>query len=283
MSSTQKVKIGLALGSGGVRGAAHFGVLHTLSKYGVEISYVAGSSSGSVIGAALAADKLDAVEGFYRSINWWQAFRLFTELSWPLRGGWLTGKRIKDVLRKHIGTMRFEDCRIPFTAVAMDMMNGKEYNITSGDLVDGTFASMAVQGLFKPVPYNGHWIADGGLNNPLPIKTCREMGADLVIAVDVNLGQVLNTPYDPKKMPSLWTIFNQSCRIIENNWTDRILRTDPPDILLQPDLHDIFAWNLRDVARAILRGRQAAERMIRNLSPEVAAKLGVEGVKNESV
>ena len=99
------------------------------------------------------------------------------------------------------------------------------------------------------------------------------MGADIVIAVDVNLGQVLDTPYDPKKMPSLWTIFNQTCRIVENNWTDRILRTDPPDILLQPDLHDIFAWNLRDVARAILRGRHAAERMIKGLSPEMASLL----------
>ncbi len=269
----KKTKIGLALGSGGVRGAAHFGVIRTLQKYGVEISCVAGSSSGSVIGAALAAGKLDEVENYYRSFNWWQAFRLFTEFSWPLRGGWLTGKRVKEALRKLLGTVRFEDCRIPFTAVAMDMMNGKEYNITTGDLVDGTYASMAVQGLFKPVAHEGHWIADGGLDNPLPIKTCREMGADIVIAVDVNLGQVLDTPYDPKKMPSLWTIFNQTCRIVENNWTDRILRTDPPDILLQPDLHDIFAWNLRDVARAILRGRHAAERMIKGLSPEMTSLL----------
>ena len=279
--SRGKPKIGLALGSGGVRGAAHFGVIRVLQKHGIEISCVAGSSSGSVIGAALAADRLDAVEGYYRSFNWWQAFRLFTEISWPLSGGWLTGKRVKEALRKHIGTLRFEDCRIPFTAVAMDMMNGEEYNITTGDLVDGTFASMAVQGLFKPVPRDGRWIADGGLDNPLPIKTCREMGADIVIAVDVNLGQKLDTQHAPDKMPSLWTIFNQTCRIVENNWTDRILRTDPPDILLQPDLHDIFAWNLRDITRAILRGKIAAENMIKALSPEKAALLTGRHVDNE--
>ncbi len=268
-----EIKVGLALGSGGVRGGAHFGVIRTLLKHGVKISCVAGSSSGSVIGAALAAGRLDEVEDFFRRMNWWRAFRLFTEFSWPFHGGWLTGKRVKAALRERLGTTRFEDCPIPFTAVAMDMMNGEEYPITTGDLVEGTYASMAVQGLFKPVARDGHWIADGGLDNPLPIKTCREMGADFVIAVDVNLGQPLDTPYDPAKMPSLWTIFNQTCRIVENNWTDRILRTDPPDILLQPDLHDIASWSLHDMTRAILRGKRAAEQMLERLEPDVRARL----------
>ena len=76
-------------------------------------------------------------------------------------------------------------------------------------------------------------------------------------------------------MPSLWTIFTQTCRIVENNWTDRIIRYAPPDILLQPDLHDIFMLRLRHVTRAILRGKIAAERMIAGLSPEVKERLGV--------
>ena len=269
----EKLKVGLALGSGGVRGMAHFGVIRTLMKYGVKISCVAGSSSGSVIGAALAAGKLDAFEDFFRRINWWKMFRMFFEFSLPWRGGYLTGKRIKEELRKRFGNIRFEDCEIPFTAVAMDMMDGKEYPISTGDLVEGTFASMAVQGLFKPVARDGHWIADGGLDNPLPINACRQMGADYVIAVDVNLGQPLQAEYSPKKMPSLWTIFTQTCRIVENNWTDRILRTNPPDVLLQPDLHDIFMARLRHVTRAILRGKLAAERWIESLTPEFRMRL----------
>ena len=139
-----KLKVGLALGSGGVRGMAHFGVIRTLMKHNINISCVAGSSSGSVIGAALAAGKLDAFEDFFRRINWWKMFRMFFEFSWPWNGGYLTGKRVKEELRKRFGNIRFEDCRIPFTAVALDMMNGKEYPISSGDLVDGTFASLAV-------------------------------------------------------------------------------------------------------------------------------------------
>jgi NTE family protein len=270
---SKKFKVGLALGSGGVRGMAHFGVIRTLMKYGIEISCVAGVSSGSVIGAALASGKLDAFEDFFRRINWWTMFRMFFEFSWPWNGGYLTGKRVREELRKRLGNIRFEDCSIPFTAVALDMMNGKEYPISSGDLVDGTFASLAVQGLFKPVPHEGRWIGDGGLGNPLPIEYCRKMGADYVIAVDVNLGQPLQAEYDPKKMPSLWTIFTQTCRIVENNWTDRILRTNPPDVLLQPDLHDIFMARLRHVTRAILRGKIAAERWIESLSPEMRARL----------
>ncbi|MBO5941202.1 MAG: patatin-like phospholipase family protein [Kiritimatiellae bacterium] len=268
-----KYKVGLALGSGGVRGMAHFGVIRTLMKYGIKLSCVAGVSSGSVIGAALAAGKLDVLEDFFRRINWWTMFRMFFEFSWPWNGGYLTGKRVKDELRKKFGDIRFEDCEIPFTAIALDMMNGQEYPISSGDLVDGVFASLAVQGLFKPVAHDGHWIGDGGLGNPLPIEYCRKMGADYVIAVDVNLGQPLQAEYDEKKTPSLWTIFTQTCRIVENNWTDRILRTNPPDVLLQPDLHDIFAARLRHVTRAILRGKIAAERWIDSLTPEMRMRL----------
>ena len=269
-----KAKVGLALGSGGVRGMAHFGVIRTLRKHGIEIACVAGSSSGSVIGAALAADKLDEAEDFFRHVNWWRVFRLFFEINWP-RSGIITGRHVKKQLRRILGDVRFEDLKIPFTAVAIDMMNGQEVDIRTGDLVDGTFASLAIPGLFKPVPRDGRWIADGGLNNPLPINACRDMGADFVIAVDVNLGQKLDRQQPPDKMPSLWTIFTQTCRIVENNWTDRIIRYAPPDILLQPDLHDIFMLRLRHVTRAILRGKIAAERMIAGLSPEVKERLGV--------
>lgn len=271
----KELKIGLVLGSGGVRGMAHFGVLRALQKHGVKISCVAGSSSGSMIAAALAAGKLTEMEDFFRHMNWWRAFRLFNEFSWPFSGGWLTGRRVRAALRSVLGTTTFEECRIPFTAVSMDMMNGEEYRISTGDLVDGTFASLAVQGLFKPVARDRHWIADGGLNNPFPVKVCRDMGADFVIGVDVNLGQRLNTPYDPEEMPSLWTIFNQTCRIIQNNWTRRILNTDKPDLLIQPNLHDVSAWRFRHVSRAIARGRHCAEDVLQALDPEVRAMLRI--------
>ena len=88
-------KVGLALGSGGVRGAAHFGVIRTLLKHGVKIACVAGSSSGSVIGAALAAGKLDAMEKFFRSATWWRMFRLLFEINW-FKSGLLTGRNINN-------------------------------------------------------------------------------------------------------------------------------------------------------------------------------------------
>ena len=267
-------KVGLALGSGGVRGAAHFGVIRTLLKHGVKIACVAGSSSGSVIGAALAAGKLDAMEKFFRSATWWRMFRLLFEINW-FKSGLLTGRNIKRELRRIFGDITFEQCPIPFTAVAIDMMNGQEVPIRTGDLVDGTYASMAIPGLFRPVPRDGRWIADGGLANPLPVQACRNMGADFVIAVDVNLGQPLDTPQRPDRMPGLWTIFTQTCRIIENNWTDRILRQHPPDVLLQPSVGDILAARFRHVARAILRGKHAAERMLSALSPENRIRLGL--------
>ena len=269
----RKAKVGLALGSGGVRGMAHFGVIRTLKKHGVDIACVAGSSSGSVIGAALAADKLDEMEDFFRHINWWRVFRLFFEINWP-RSGLLTGRHIKNQLRRILGDVRFEDLSIPFTAVAIDMMNGQEVDVRSGDLVEGTYASLAIPGMFRPVPRDGSWVAAGGLANPLPVNACRDMGADFVIAVDVNLGQKLDTPQPPDRMPSIWTIFTQTCRIIENNWTDRIIRYAPPDVLLQPDLHDIFMMRLRHVTRAILRGKLAAEKMLAELPPDVADRIG---------
>ena len=88
---------------------AHFGVIRTLMKHGIKISCVAGSSSGSVIGAALAAGKLDMFEDFFRRINWWRMFRMFFEFSWPWNGGYLTGKRVKEELRKRFGDIRSEE------------------------------------------------------------------------------------------------------------------------------------------------------------------------------
>ena len=182
-------KIGLALGSGGARGWAHVGVIEALQEANLQIDFVAGTSMGALVGAAFAAGQLDLLREASLRLDWKQVLYYFLEVGFP-RSGLVDGSKIVTFLRHHIGRTAIESLRLPYAAVATDVLTGKEVVMRSGDLLDAIRASISIPGIFTPVRRGPATLVDGGVVNPLPVSVLREMGADFVIAVDVNYGAV---------------------------------------------------------------------------------------------
>jgi NTE family protein len=185
-SSASGPRIGVALGSGSARGFAHIGVLRALDESGVRIHCIAGTSIGAVVGAVYASGKLDLLESTVRDLDW-KAVASFLDVVFP-RAGLIDGRRIAEFVRRHVQAEPIESLPIPFRAVATDLATGEEVEFGSGDLVDAVRASIAVPGILTPVRRQGRILGDGALTNPVPVSVVRAMGADIVIAVDLNHG-----------------------------------------------------------------------------------------------
>lgn len=176
-------KIGLALSGGGARGFAHVGVLKVFAEHGIRFDMVAGTSAGSIVGGALAAgmsaseiEKMSAKAGFASLIR--PAF--------PFRG-LLSNAPLGKFIERNFPVTRFENMKLPFAAVAFDLATSERVIFCkSGDLVTAIRASCAVPGVFTPVTDEiGRDLVDGGVVSPLPVDVVREMGADIVVAVDL--------------------------------------------------------------------------------------------------
>ena len=236
MSLFEGRKVGLALGVGGARGAAHLGVMRALNRHGIKIHCVAGSSSGSIFGAIVAAGCVDRAEEYF-------------------------DKMLRDI----VPYTRFDELKMPFAAVVTDLYSGDEVVLRDGDLLGAVKASYSVPGLFTPVLRDGRWIVDGGLVNAIPVAACRDMGADIVIGVDVNLGKnfARHKQQPTEKSPSFAQVFVRVCKIIEKKWTQNVLLTDRPEILIQPSVGNIISSRIRHINFAIRAGEVAAERALR--------------------
>lgn len=177
--------VALVLGSGGARGLAHIGVIRVLESMGANIQAIAGSSMGALIGGMYAAGQLDAyqewVEGLERS-------DVLSMVDWTLSGGLIRGKKIIHKLAELADEVNIEDLDIDFTAVAVDIDQGREVWLDDGSLFDAIRASIAIPGLFTPHHYRGRTLVDGGLLNPIPISPTLRSMCDLTIVVNVNDG-----------------------------------------------------------------------------------------------
>ncbi len=186
--------IGIAFGGGAARGWAHIGVLQALQEAGIRPSIVAGTSIGAVVGGCYVANRIDHLREFALGLTRRKVFGYF-DLN--LNGsGLINGQKLNDVLRKGLGETRIEDLDLPFTAVATEIGTGHEVWLSRGSVVDAIRASYAIPGVFRPVRLDGRWLFDGALVNPIPVTVCRALGAQYVIAVNLNadlfgLGTVL--------------------------------------------------------------------------------------------
>ena len=176
-------KIGLALGSGSARGWAHMGVLKALDDAGIKPDVVCGASIGALVGAAYAAGELDRFAEWTQTLN---MRSVFSFMDFKLSGGMLKGEKLIDFWRRNFVDFDIESSAIPFAAVATDLHSGAEVWLREGSMADAVRASIALPGLFTPVQRAGRLLVDGGLVNPVPASLARAMGADIVIAVDLN-------------------------------------------------------------------------------------------------
>lgn len=180
-----KKKVHLVLGSGGARGVAHIGVIEMLEEAGHEIISVTGASMGAVVGGMYAAGHLGTYRDWMLTLTKTMVFRI---MDFTLaRQGFLKGERIFNILQEVTGPQLIEQLRIPFTAVATDMVHNREVHYRSGDLYKAFRASIAIPGVFTPVMEGGQFLVDGGVLNPLPLNLVERRKEDeWVVAVNLN-------------------------------------------------------------------------------------------------
>jgi NTE family protein len=188
--TTRRVQgsVGLALGSGSARGWAHIGVIRALAEAGLPVDYLAGTSIGAAVGAVFASGDLDALEDVALELDWRQVASFYDAVL-P-KSGLIDGTKLSAFIRNYVKETRIEQLPIPYCAVATDLETGEEVAIRDGDIVEAVRASFSIPGILTPVRWNDRILVDGGLVNPVPVNVLRDMGADFVIAVDLNRGVV---------------------------------------------------------------------------------------------
>ena len=181
-----KLKIGLALGSGSARGWAHIGIIRALEDAGIYADIVCGCSIGAIVAASYANDHLKHLEEGIAKLNNWGMLQFF-ELSLSSRG-FIDSKRLNSFFEEYVcsTTQDIQSLKKSFATVATELKTGREIWFNEGLVTDAMWASFALPGLFAPFKHKGKWLVDGGLVNPVPVSLCRALGADIVIAVNLN-------------------------------------------------------------------------------------------------
>jgi NTE family protein len=193
--------VGLVLGSGASRGWAHIGVIRALEDAGIGIDYIAGCSVGAYVGAIYASGSLDSLETFLLEMDGKKIFSYF-DVVFP-RSGLLNGsKRVQELFSMHTDVQNFSDLNIPVMMVATDLYSGKKVILQSGSILKALRATMSYPGLFEPVLLGDMWLVDGGIVDPVPVGLARAMGAEVVIAVDLNSRIVSRSRHDGANISS---------------------------------------------------------------------------------
>lgn len=183
-NSNESRSVSLVLGSGGARGLAHIGAIRALEERRFSIESIAGSSMGALVGGMHAAGRLDDYAEWVSKLEQSDVFKL---VDWTLSGGGLIrGDRIIKRLKDMVGDARIEDLPIDFTAVAVDIEQGREIWLSRGSLFDAIRGSIAIPGLFTPHRYQGRLLVDGGILNPVPVAPTMRSLCDLTVVVNVN-------------------------------------------------------------------------------------------------
>ncbi len=257
-------KIGIALGSGGAKGLAHIGVLKAFEKHGIPVDYIAGASIGALIGAYYAAypttEKLDELAPRFDKQK---SYMLFDP---SFSGGFIKGKKVENLIADVLAGAEFDSLKIPFAAIATNFNTAEEIAIKKGNLLKALRASISVPAIFQPVMYDKRLLADGGLSDPVPTEVVRDMGSDIVIAVDL-----YSNYFDDReiKAPPLRKIPVHSINILRHNLTLQSLKT--ADILVSPLVPQMgfvgwdYFFNLEKAQEIITAGEHAAEKVIPEL------------------
>jgi NTE family protein len=178
-------KIGLALGGGGARGWAHVGVLRALEEADLKIDYLAGTSIGALVGASYVAGQLPQLEALADEINIQMLLSLM-DVSFPGLG-LLNGEQVRHFLAKYVLDQNLEDSAIPFRCVATNFLLKEEVVFTSGNVIDAVRASISMPGIFDPFRHQDDiYLVDGGVVNPVPVSVVKAMGAEIIVAVNLN-------------------------------------------------------------------------------------------------
>lgn len=262
-------RIGLALGGGFARGIAHIGVFRVFEEAGIPIHCLAGTSVGALIGAAYASGAtLDEMERQGADTH----FRDFGR--WTLsRMGMASNERLEDFLHKFTTARYFEELKIPFAIVATDIVSGQAVYFTDGELGHALRASCAYPGLFLPVEYRGHILVDGFLTDAVPTRAARALGANVVIGVHLEPGELKGKPRNTIE------VIGRSFSIIQAT-------LDPPwrhaaDVVIEPDVRDVLWDGFAETPRLIAAGAEATRAALPKIRAAIARYLPPAGADSE--
>jgi NTE family protein len=275
--------ITLALGSGGMRGVAHIGVLRVLEREGFHIRAVAGTSMGAIIAAFYAYGfPPDEIEHIVAAVDQSHLY------GWPFsEGPGLLGvHKIAELLRSHLGDSTFDNLSLPCAAIAVDLKSNREIVLQEGRVVEAVLGSMSIPGLFPPREVGQYSLIDGGVLDPVPVRAARALAPGLPV-VAVSLMSPLEQPATPL-MPQLpdsnpiagqiarlnitqaFSIFAEAVDIGQRQMAELRLKADAPEVLIHPGTDEINLLDRIDVAEVAGRGERAAELALPELRRAVA-------------
>lgn len=244
------MKIGLALGSGGARGLAHIGILKILTEHSIPIDYIAGSSIGALIGS------LHCVG--HTSEQMTQFITRFPQKYWldytVPKMGFITGDKIKEIIRLLTKQKNLEDLAIPLSIVATNLRKGERRVFTEGPIAEAVRASLSIPGIFVPEKIDGEYYIDGGVIDRVPVSVVKEMGADLVIAVDVSYYE------STSPITSIFEVIAQTIDIMEREILNQ--RMIYADIMLRPEVGHYSTTMFSRVSEIIEAGEKSTQQAI---------------------
>lgn len=244
-------KLGLALGAGGSRGVAHIGFLKAMEEKGIVPDYISGCSMGSVVGSCYALGM--NADQMMKEINKLKFSDIFDLSLNPLgNGALLRAKKMYKKLQTYLKDTTFNQLKTPFTCVATDLNSGTVKTF-SGDtkVVDAVVASSSIPGIFRPIVIDNMTLVDGGVKCRVPIEQVKDMGADVVVAVDV-LGKVKEVDRKFNMISVVFRVYD----IMDGEVTCRRTDEHKPDLYIEPDLGDMIQYKFKDMDKAFEIGYQ---------------------------
>lgn len=257
-------KIGLAFGSGASRGWAHIGVIDALQEAGFPIDVVAGTSAGAVIGAYHAAGALDRLRDWADKYTSSLTTISFLDVSLG-KGGLINGRRFIDTVAEHLPVRTFEELSIPFGAVATDLTRMQEVHLTEGALLPVLRASVSIPGFLSPLRHKDILLVDGGLLNPVPVNLARALGADVVIAVDLN-----SAPPVPE-IEGVTQVVNRTVETMMNRIRLMNREFAPADFYIEPKVTDFALLDFHRSEEAIKTGYEETKRRLPDLEKALSS------------
>ena len=253
-------KVGLALGGGAARGFAHIGVIQVLEENGIKVDLVAGTSAGSLVASMYAAGK-NGKELAQMAESMDEG--AITDWAFPTRG-LIRGEALARFVREKTGNRLIEQMPLPLGIVATDLSDGSPILFRTGDTGAAVRASSSVPAVFQPVKIGQREYVDGGLVAPVPVRYAKQMGAELVIAVDIS------EPPEPKPPGDAMRMLLQTFSIMGRSINNFELRE--ADVIIRPKLEGVGSADFSARKRSIQAGREAAQAALPQLRQRIAAK-----------
>lgn len=261
--------VALVLGSGGARGYAHIGAIDVLEKNGIHPDFIVGTSAGSIVGALYASGKTpDQIKDIALNLKV-QDVREFK----IRKKGFLDGTKVQDFVNEQINNLPLEKMKIPLFVVATKLNNGKKVIFNYGNTGQAVSASTAIPSMFIPANISGQEYVDGGLVSPVPVEVARQLGADVVIAVDI-LAQPKYT-----ETGNMWGLFNQNINIMQQHLSQ--VELQDADVVIRPDLREkAHIFDVKERSNTMAAGEGATQAKIENIKDIIAKKTIEDSIHN---